>query len=101
MADARCTMHDARCTMHDRARCTSFFQDEHCADMLMVHLSRERLLIEADVFSPGSPIAPFAPNLLKNVNDLEWEVDRIVPLHGDVVELAALEEVVAAEARRR
>ena len=96
-ADEVYELTDGRRTMH----VVRIFQDEHCADMLMVHLPRERLLIEADVFSPGSPIAPFAPNLLKNVNDLEWEVDRIVPLHGDVVELAALEEVVAAEAKRR
>ena len=96
-ADEVYELTDGRRTMH----VVRVFQDEHCADMLMVHLPQERLLIEADVFSPGSPIAPFAPNLLKNVNDLEWEVDRIVPLHGDVVEFAALEEVGAAEAKRR
>ena len=96
-ADEVYELTDGRRTMH----VVRVFQDEHCADMLMVHLPQERLLIEADVFSPGSPIAPFAPNLLKNVNDLEWEVDRIVPLHGDVVEFAALEEVVVAEAKRR
>ena len=89
LTDGRRTMHVVRIRL-----------DEHCDATLMVHLPRERLLIEADVFSPGSPIAPFAPNLLKNVNDREWEVDRIVPLHGDVVEYAALEEVVAAEAKR-
>ena len=76
------------------------FQDEHCADMLMVHLPRERLLVEADVFSPGSPVSPFAPNLLKNVHDLSWQVDRIVPVHGDVVDFAALEEAVEVENRR-
>ena len=68
--------------------------------MLMIHLPRERIVIEADVFSPGSPIAAFAPKLLKNVSDLGWRVDRIVPIHGEVVDFEALEEVVAAEAKR-
>ena len=87
---------DGRRTMH----IIRIFQDEHSADILMVHLPRERILIEADGFSPGAPLAPFAANLLKNVGDLGWRVDRIVPLHGQIAEFAALEATVEAEANR-
>ena len=89
-------MGDGRRTMH----IVQIFQDEHSADILMVHFPRERILIEADAFSPDAPLAPFATNLLKNVRDLDWRVDRIVPVHGQVAELAALENTVEAEVNR-
>ena len=89
LSDGRRTMHVVR-----------IFEDEHCADILMVHLPRERILIEVDAFSPDAPLAPFATNLLKNVRDLGWQVDRIVPLHGQMTEFAALENAVEAEANR-
>ena len=76
-------------------------RDEHASAILMASLPRERLLFEADSYSPNARVAPFAPNLLEAVNDMDWEVDRIVPLHGPVVEFAALEETVEAESKRR
>ena len=76
------------------------FEDEHAAGILMGYLPRERILIEADAYSPSSNAAPFAANLLKNVNDMNWRVDRIVPLHGSVVDFAELEEAVETDARR-
>ena len=66
----------------------------------MVYLERERILIEADAFVPNASLAPFAPNLLRNVNAREWRVDRIVPLHGDVVDFAELEQAADGEAKR-
>ena len=68
--------------------------DEHANAMLMALLPGERLLIEADAYSPNARMAPFAANLLQAVNNLGWSVDRIVPLHGPVVEFAELEETV-------
>ncbi len=55
---------DGRRTMHIAA----IVQDEHSAGNLMVYLERERILIEADAFVPNASLAPFAPNLLRNVN---------------------------------
>ena len=81
-------------------RLVRIFEDAHSDSMLIGHLVRERILIEADAFSPASNAAPFAANLLKNVQDLNWSVDRIVPIHGGMVELAALEEAVEAEVNR-
>ena len=89
-------MSDGRRTLH----LVRILEDEHSDSILMGHLADERILIEADAFSPTSHAAPFATNLLKNVRDLYWRVDTIVPIHGSVVAFAALEAAVDAEANR-
>ena len=68
----------------------------HADTLLMVYLPRERLLVEADVFSPGSREVPFAANLLENIEKGSLRVDRVVPIHGSVVPFSELEEVVTA-----
>jgi glyoxylase-like metal-dependent hydrolase (beta-lactamase superfamily II) len=76
----------------------------HAATMLMVYLPAEKLLIEADAYTPPAadattrPRAPFAPNLLENIERLGLEVEYVVPLHGRVVPIADLR--AAAEANR-
>ena len=87
---------DGRRTMH----IVPIFQDEHSVGNLMAYLPRERILVEADTFTPNARVAPFAPNLLKNLSDLEWQVDRIVPIHGDVVDFSELEAAAEAETNR-
>ena len=69
----------------------------HAESFLMVYLPQERLLIEADAFTPGAPNAPppATPNpnhlgLIANIERLGLPVDRIVPLHGRVVPVANL-----------
>jgi predicted GH43/DUF377 family glycosyl hydrolase len=60
--------------------------------IVMVYLRKEKLLIEADVFTPG-PVgaeppkvpAPSALNLEANVRRLNIDVDRIVSIHQRVV----------------
>ena len=76
-------------------------RDAHANANLMAYLPRERLLIVADAFSPNALWAPFAANLLEAVNELEWGVDRILPIHGPVSEFAALEEVAEKESMFR
>jgi hypothetical protein len=69
--------------------------------LLMAWLPRERLLIEADVFTPTDLTLrrtigfPFAANLLENIRRRNLSVDRIVPLHGDIGPLSALEQAAA------
>lgn len=75
-------------------------EDQHADAILMVCLPRERILIEADAYSPTAEAAPFAANLLSDVNERGWRVERIVPLHGPVVEFADLENAVEAAAPR-
>ena len=63
----------------------------------MVHLPKEKILIEADAYTPLAPGAapPATPNannvnLIANIERLKLAVDRIAPLHGRVVPLADL-----------
>ena len=60
----------------------------------MVYLPRERILAEADVFTPGARSSPHATNLLDQVRDLGIRVNRIAPVHGQVVPFAELQQVV-------
>jgi len=69
---------------------------EHASTLLMAYLPRERVLVEADVFSPGSAVAPYAANLLDNIRRRNLRVDRIVPIHGTVVPFSELTRTVAA-----
>jgi glyoxylase-like metal-dependent hydrolase (beta-lactamase superfamily II) len=80
---------------------------QHAATLLMVYLPAERLLIEADVYSPPAPNvtspppAIFAPNLVQNIERLGLQVDRIVPIHGRVVPMSDLRAAAQAAAARR
>ncbi len=64
----------------------------HHDGILMVYLRKEKILVEADVFTPPAPNAP-APkvpdpsnvNLESNVRRLGLDVTQILPLHGRVV----------------
>jgi glyoxylase-like metal-dependent hydrolase (beta-lactamase superfamily II) len=69
----------------------------HSSAFLMVYLPQDKLLIEADAFTPGAPGAPPPPvanannlNLVANIERLQLDIDRILPLHGRVVPLAEL-----------
>jgi glyoxylase-like metal-dependent hydrolase (beta-lactamase superfamily II) len=67
--------------------------DSHHSDtFLMAYLPKEKLLIEADSFTPGPPNAPppaqlnpHHTNLVDNLQRLNFPVDKILPLHGRVV----------------
>jgi len=69
----------------------------HARDLLMVWLPRERLLVQADAWTPYPPGAtppvspdPAAINLLHNLERLGLAPLRIVSLHGGVLPLAEL-----------
>jgi glyoxylase-like metal-dependent hydrolase (beta-lactamase superfamily II) len=70
----------------------------HVAGFTMVYLPKERLLVEADAYTPVAPGAkpPAAANtvnnvvLIENIERLKLSIDRILPLHGRVVPLADL-----------
>jgi hypothetical protein len=62
-----------------------------------VYLPNERVLIEADAFTPGAPNAPPPPmldannlDLIANVETMKPNVDCILLLHGRVVALSEL-----------
>ena len=76
----------------------------HAQGFNMVYLPAEKLLIQADAFTPGPPNSPppATPNgnhltLVKNIEDRKLAVDRILPLHGRIVPMG---ELLAAIGRK-
>jgi glyoxylase-like metal-dependent hydrolase (beta-lactamase superfamily II) len=69
----------------------------HNDGIIMAYLPKERLLIEADVFTPSAAGAPppstpnpFSVNLYENIERLKLAVEQIAPLHGRLVPMAEL-----------
>ncbi|MEJ8835069.1 MBL fold metallo-hydrolase [Ramlibacter sp. AN1133] len=73
----------------------------HAQGFMMAWLPRERLLVEADAFTPGAPnTPPPSPpnannvNLADNVERQGWNPERILPLHGRVVPYTELRTAI-------
>ncbi len=69
----------------------------HAKGFLMVYLPQEKLLIQADAYTPSAPNmpTPAQPNanhvvLVQNIEQNKLNVERILPLHGRVVPLSEL-----------
>ena len=69
----------------------------HANGFLMVHLAAEKLLVQADAYTPGAAnaAAPTVANLLhvnlvQNMERLNLSVEQILPLHGRVVPVTEL-----------
>ena len=58
---------------------------DHSSTMLMAYFPRERLLVEGDMYEPDEAIHVFAARFLKEVRTRKLRIDRIVPLHSNVV----------------
>ena len=79
----------------------AFTGSVHSNAFLLVYLPNEKLLIEADAFTPPPPNTP-APtpanannvNLADNIARLNLPVERILPLHGRIVPVGELYRVV-------
>ena len=76
----------------------------HSDACLVAYLPKERLLIEADSFTPGPPntpppaqLNPNNTNLVDNLARLKLSVDRILPLHGRVVPSSELYAAVGGK----
>src|ERR1700731_4998048 len=75
--------------------------DNHNEGILMVYIPKEKVLVEADDFTPpaanGPPPAPRAVNFTKNLNAnierLKLDVVTIAPLHGFLVPFAELKKL--------
>ena len=93
--------------MRDGTRTVELYHvaDSHHSDtFLMVYLPKERILIEADSFTPGPPNAPppsqlnpHHTNLVDNLKTRGLGVDKILPLHGRVVGIGELYAAVGGK----
>ena len=73
----------------------------HAEGFNLVYLPKEKLLIQADAYTPLPPNAPVPNplngnnvNLAQNIERLKLDVDRVLPLHGRVVPRAELRRTV-------
>ena len=92
----------AKLVLTDGARAVELHHladNPHGESMLLVHLPAERLVMQADAYNPllpnapPSPSYPYAPNLVQTIERLGLQVDRVVPLHGQVVSMDELRRV--------
>jgi len=73
----------------------------HGDGLIMAYLPKEKLLVEADAFTPAPANAtppaqpnPAQVNLYDNIERLNLAVDQILPLHGRKVPLAELQKAI-------
>jgi len=84
---------DGELEMKDASRTMELYAVEgngHSDTMLMAYLPKERLLVEVDLFSPGSAAQPYAASLLAAIRSRNLAVERIVPLHGTIAKFEEL-----------
>ena len=73
----------------------------HADDLLMVYLPKEKLLVEADVFTPLAPDAtpptppsPYTVGFADHLGKLGLAVNQFVPIHGRMVPAAELQRTI-------
>ncbi len=73
----------------------------HSDDLALVYLPKEKLVIEADAYTPAAPGAPppkspnpFSVNLYETFGKLGLDVERIAGLHGRVATIDELRSVI-------
>jgi glyoxylase-like metal-dependent hydrolase (beta-lactamase superfamily II) len=94
----------ARTVLRDSIRTMELHavDSEHAEGMLIAYLPREQLLVEVDLYTPRTPESPplrsytATAALLDAMKAQKMKVERVVPLHRDVVPFA---QMVAAAAK--
>jgi glyoxylase-like metal-dependent hydrolase (beta-lactamase superfamily II) len=73
----------------------------HHSGLIMAYLPKEKVLVEADAYTPLAPNAPppaaanpFSVNLAENLRRLNLAVDQVLPLHGRIVPIAELHKAI-------
>jgi hypothetical protein len=58
----------------------------HAEGFVIGYLSKEKILIVADAFSPRAPVInPATRNLWENIERLKLDVETVLPIHGRMV----------------
>ena len=60
----------------------------HTDTMIMAYFPKEKLLSQADLFSPGTAAWPFVLNLNENIQSRKLNVERMLPIHGKLAPIA-------------
>jgi hypothetical protein len=70
----------------------------HADTLLMAYVTRDRLLIQGDVYEPAPQFSafPFARNLAEHIQKRGLRVDRHVPIHSDMKTHAEFLKIVPA-----
>lgn len=72
----------------------------HVDSMLIAYLPKEKVLVEADVYTPAAAGAPTPPptkemlNLWDNIQRLKLDVQQITPIHGRLVTMEEFKKAV-------
>jgi glyoxylase-like metal-dependent hydrolase (beta-lactamase superfamily II) len=73
----------------------------HADDLVMVYLPKEKILVEADVYTPlaANAAPPTPPNVFTvrfadHLDKLGLAVDQILPMHGRIVPLAEMKRTI-------
>jgi glyoxylase-like metal-dependent hydrolase (beta-lactamase superfamily II) len=76
----------------------------HHSGLIVAYLPKEKLLVEADAFTPApanapppAAVNPFSVNLAENIKRLNLAVDQVLPLHGRIVPIAELHRAIGHE----
>ena len=75
----------------------------HVAGMLIAYFPKDKLVVEADLYSPPSdgqsPAAPSASNrtFYQNLQRLQLDVETIVPIHGRPSPMSGFIEYVSQD----
>ena len=80
-------------TLQDSAMTLTLYHitgSPHGDTLLMAYFPKQKVLVEADVFSPAAAMQPYAANLVENIKKRNLQVDRIVPIHGTIVPFSEL-----------
>lgn len=71
--------------------------NSHMADGLMVHVPRERLLVQGDLFDVNWEIYWWGSSYMDNVKYRSLQVERDVPVHGRMLPIAEVQQAIAKQ----
>jgi glyoxylase-like metal-dependent hydrolase (beta-lactamase superfamily II) len=80
---------------------------QHAQGMLMAYMPKERIVVEADLFTPPAQgatlptmVAPSARTFYNNVQRLKLDVQTIAPIHGGARIRGRISRSTSAQRRR-
>jgi glyoxylase-like metal-dependent hydrolase (beta-lactamase superfamily II) len=68
--------------------------NSHMADALMVHVPRDRLLVQGDLFDVSWEVYWWGSSYMDNVRHRKLDVERDVPVHGRIAPLSYVQQSI-------